>query len=171
MTRRIFHVSYPTPKHTENSIRGIRKAKRLGYNAIDIDMQITKDGKVVGTHWSQPMLKDGFRDPLDPFARHVSVSDMNWSRVRRLFVPKGLYRIHKLRVLLAECARLDIEAVIEPKGDPRFETNAIWLQIRAAQRLTHARVSVRSLRNLGGPGAGVRRVEAAQRAGFHAWVI
>lgn len=165
---KIYHVPHGTPYHKENSIRGIRKAKALGYDAIDLDLQMTKDGVIVCTHWGQPMLHDGFRDPLLPFAdRRRQVRHMRWARVRRLRVARGKYRIQRLEVLLAECARLGITAVLEPKGDPRFRTTATWMRIRVMQRASGATVNVYALPELGGEAS----VAAATAEKFHAWVI
>lgn len=159
---RIFHLLQPF-KHVENSVRGVRRAKRLGFDAIDLDMQITKDGRVVCTHWGQPLALDGFVDPLHRIGRHTTVSELPWSKVRRLVVPRGMYRIRPLTRLLAECKRQNITAVIEPKADPRFVQDWVWQQIRCAQQATGARVKVRSLYT--------RNVTAATRNGFDAWHI
>ncbi|MBO9523905.1 MAG: hypothetical protein J7518_20415 [Nocardioidaceae bacterium] len=168
MTRRIYHVPHGTPYHQENSLRGIRKAAAEGYTSIDLDMQMTKDGVIVGTHWGQPMLRDGFRDPLLPLARKARVADMKWRRVRRLRTKDGGYRIQRLETLLAECARLDIEAVLEPKSDPRFRTVATWQRIRVMQRVAKARIAAYALPELGG----AESMKAAKEAGVKdAWVI
>lgn len=174
MARRIYHVPHGTPYHRENSVRGIRHAAAARnpdgtrvYTSIDLDLQMTKDGRIVGTHWGQPMLRDGFRDPLLPMARKARVKDMTWRRVRRLVVPKGFWRIQRLETLLRECARLDLEAVLEPKGDPRFHQEGTWRRIRIMRRMTGARVAVYALPELGGAAS----VAAAKAAGFPAWVI
>lgn len=168
--RRIYHVPHGTPYRVENSLRGVRRAARLGYDAIDLDLQITSDGVVVCTHWGQPLLKDGFYDPLGRIKRTARVRDLTWRQVQRLRTRDG-YRIRRLRRVLKECRRVGIEACVEPKADSRFKRDRVWTSIRADADHTKARVSVRSLRNLPIPGAGTRRVKAARRAGFEAWTI
>lgn len=174
MSRRIYHVPHGVPYHRENSLRGIRYAASVRhddgtrrYTSIDLDLQMTKDGVIVGCHWGQPMLRDDFRDPLRPWARKGVVRNMSWRRVRRLRVPRTKYRIQRLETLLAECARLNIEAVLEPKSDPRFQQDSTWRRIRIMQKMTGADVAVYALPELGGE----KSVAAAKRLGFTAWVI
>ncbi len=165
--RRIYHVAKGEPYHRGNSLRGIRRAARLGYDAIDLDLQITSDGVVVNTHWGQPLLRDGFYDPRGRIKRTARVRDLTWREVKRLRTRDG-YRIRRLRRVLRACKRHGIEACLEPKNDPRFTRDRVWASIRADADLTGAHVSVRALRHLG---RGVRRVRAARRAGFTAWTI
>lgn len=124
----VFHPKRGEKYHRVNSIRGIRKAKRLGYREIDIDMQITLDGIIVGTHWPRPMMQDGFRDPKKRLAPMRTVASMTWAEVSRLVAGRWprRYRIQRIERLLAECARQGVGAVLEPKGDPRFRLDATW---------------------------------------------
>lgn len=137
---RVFHKAHRTPYHVENSIRGIRKAKRAGYAGIDLDLQITKDGVIVNTHWPRPMMRDGFRDPKRKLRRWRTVGSMTWAEVSRLRAPGG-YRINTLDRALAECARVGITAVVEPKGDKRFLNQAVWDGIKASANRHHARIT------------------------------
>lgn len=124
----VFHVKAPVPKHVENSVRGIKRAKRLDYDEIDLDMLITKDGRIVGCHWPRPMLKDGFRDPYGVIDPHSTVASLKFSEVHRLRARTGLwtYRIQPIELLLHQCAKSGVGAVLEPKGDPRFKNKAVW---------------------------------------------
>lgn len=118
----IFHLKFPHMKHEENSIRGIHTAKRRGFTEIDLDMCISEDNRVIGCHWSEPLDRDGFKDPLHKLGRHAVVSKLPLSVIMRLRARTWfrVYRIQPIEVLLSECARLHIGAVLEPKGDPRF---------------------------------------------------
>lgn len=161
---RIRHVKWPTPKHIENSLRGIAYAARHRYDAIDLDMQITADNRIVGTHWARPMMRDGFHDPEHKIRRYTPVKRLTFAQVRRLVAP-GRYRIHPIEKLLRRCARLGVVALLEPKGDPRFREAWPWEHIAAVADDCGVTVSVRALhenRAALGP---------ARDAGFEAWEI
>lgn len=147
MPLRIFHVQAPTPKHVENSDRGDRLAKRRGYNANDLDMQITSDNRIVNTHWSRPMVMDGFRDPYGLIQRHKMVRDLPWAKVSRLVAGRfpRRYRIRSIEQALTHCARLGLIAYLEPKGDPRFAQDWPWAHIRAVADDVGCHVMVRAL--------------------------
>lgn len=170
---RIYHVSWPTPKHVENSPRGIRYAARHGFDAVDLDMQITRDDVIIGCHWGRPMERDGFRDPQRQINPRHHVRTLTWEQVSRLVAGRRprRYRIHRIERLLRACARHGVIAYLEPKDDERFEEDWPWQHIRAVADDCGAHVRVRSLRDLGGHGEGIKRVEAAKRNGFKAVVI
>jgi hypothetical protein len=196
----IFHLKHPHPKHEENSLRGIRKAARAKkwvrkglrlrrvrrYTETDLDQQMTKadphcpvckpgtcKGHMVGTHWPEPMVHDGFRDPLGKLPRHTKVSEMTLPEVQRLEAgPKRHpYRIMTVERELLECARVNIGARLEPKGDKRFEDVEVWRPVKAYADSVGAHVRGYSIRNLGGKGAGVRRVRSMEAAGIPSKVI
>lgn len=125
----IGHPAKGEPYHRVNSIRGLRRLKRRGYKRADRDLSITRDGVICVNHWPRLMEKDGFRDPLRRINKGTPFHKLLWSQVRRLRT-LGLYRVNTLRRDLEECARLDIEAVLEPKGDWRFRQADTWTRIR-----------------------------------------
>lgn len=137
----IFHLRWPHMKHEENSLRGIRTAARRGYGWIDLDLQMTKDGVIVVTHWDRPMRRDRFRDPLRRISAATPVSSLTWAQVRRLRTRDG-YRIQRVETMLRACHRYGIGAYLEPKGDRRFDADAPWQHIaKVADDLgTHVRV-------------------------------
>lgn len=163
----IYHRDRPF-KHIENSPRGVRLAKAAGDPAIDIDLQITKDGVVVACHDNQPMLH-GFFDPLHRLPRDMKISDHPWSVVSRLLARTGvrLYRIHRIEDMLRACVRRGRIAVLEPKANREFAEVWPWQQIAGAAQTVNATASVRALRELNG----VRHVAAARAVGFQAWLI
>lgn len=160
---RILHYKQPF-KHVENSLRGVTRAARGRYDAIDLDMQITSDGRIVGTHWGKPMKLDGFHDPLNKIPRYTPVRRMTFAQVRRLVAP-GRYHIQPIETLLAACARRGVIALLEPKGDPRFATDAPWRHLATVAEDVGATVSVRALP------ANAAALAPARRAGFQAWEI
>lgn len=167
---KIFHVKWPIWKHVENSIRGIRKAARLGYDAIDLDLLITKDGVIVVCHWQRPLLYDNFEDRLHRIKVRARINRLTWKQVQRLRAEDG-YRIVRVERALRECAQQKIIAYLEPKNDERFELDWPWQQIRAIAKEHGTKVRVRSIRNFPTKGAGTRRVRAARRNGFKARTI
>lgn len=168
--RRILHVRKGEPYHRENSIRGVRRAKRRGYDAIDIDLQMTRDGVIVATHWGQPLLRDGFRDPQGKITKRARVRNLTWAEVQRLEAPGG-YRIQRLETILRECARKGIIAVLEPKADTRFEKPAVWQHVAAMADDLGAHIAGYTIRTLPMAGAGARRAAAMRAAGIDAHVI
>lgn len=156
---RIFHVKWPIYKHVENSLKGIRKAARLGYDAIDLDILITKDGVIVICHWDRPLLKDNFYDPLHRIQVRAMVRELTWEQIHRLEAPGG-FRIQRIETALAACARLKIIAYLEPKDDPRLAEDWVWQHIRAVKARYGTKVRVRALPQ------NAAALPAARRAGF-----
>lgn len=167
----IFHLKWPHMKHEENSLRGIEKAARRRDDEIDIDLQMTKDGVIVGCHWPRPMVRDGFHDPKHCLRRTRTVRSMTWEQVKRLRTRKGNYHISRIESLLKKCAEEGVIARLEPKGDKRFEDVEVWREVKAEAKKHGAKVRGYSLRNSGGRGAGVRRVAAMKKAGIPSKVI
>lgn len=161
---RIFHLKWPRMKHEENSVRGIRYAARHGYDWIDLDLQMTKDGVVVVTHWARPMRKDRFRDPRSLIHPGTSVRHLTWNQIRRLRTTDG-YRIPRVEAALRACHRYGIGAYLEPKGDPRFHAEAPWQHIAKVADDVGTHVRVRALR------ANREALPPASRAGFETKVI
>lgn len=140
----IFHLKWPWYKHVENSLRGIRKAARLGYDAIDIDILITKDGVIVACHWPRPLLKDNFHDETHRIQVRALIRELTWEQVKGLRAEHG-YRINRIESMLAACARNKIIAYLEPKGDHRFASDWPWLHIKAVAAKYGTKVRVRAL--------------------------
>lgn len=164
----IFHIkARVAPKHVENSNRGDKRAKRAGKRGTDLDILITKDGRVVNTHWPRPLLRDGFRDPHGRIAKMARVRDLTWVQVSRLRAGRWprRYRIRSIEAALAHCAKLGLVAVLEPKGDPRFKSAAVWEHIAEVAEDVGCAVSVRALPE------NADALPYAKAAGFRTWVI
>lgn len=176
----IYHVAHPIKKHVENSIRGIRRAARLGFVWIDLDLLITKAdpdchfvgdeehvdgvclGHIVGCHWDRPMLRDAFFDPTGEVSPRTKVRQMTLLQVLNLKTADG-YHIKRVRVLLRECALKKIGAYVEAKDDKRFELDWPWVYLKAAAKKRGCRLRARTIRNFPVRGAGRRRAQAARR--------
>lgn len=165
---RIYHRLRPY-KHVENSRRGARLARALGFPSIDWDLQITSDGVIVVCHDNQP-LRYGFHDPLHPLrSRDFKISEHTFAEVHRLVaVTHGrVYRIQRVETLLAYAAKLGLHVVLEPKSNHLFALDWPWQHIAAVAEDVGCTVSVYALPELGG----AAHVAAARRAGFQAWLI
>jgi len=149
----------------ENSPQGIKYAAKHGYSSIDLDMQITKDGVLVNTHWSQPMSKDGFYDPLGKLDPKTKVSEMTFAEVSRLRNKDGQSRIHTMESQIALLKKYGIAGDLEAKNDKRFATDKVMGQIASMVRKAGIKANLKSIDR--GPGS-IRILEKAQEHGF--WV-
>jgi hypothetical protein len=183
----LHHVEAPTPKHVENSLRGIRFAAHSPlFNGSDLDSLITLAdprcpvcarrtcrGHLLNTHWEHPMLRDGFHDPLGLLDPHTAVRHMTLPEAMRLeaHTDGHVYRIPTLASSLALCGRLGHIAVVEPKNDERFEEDWPWQLMERVAHTFRTDLRARALRDFPTPGAGLRRVRAARRNDVPAWTI
>jgi hypothetical protein len=122
-----YHVEAPTPKHVENSLRGIEHAFKHHYAKVDIDLSMSLTGTIYGNHWPHCMEHDGFRDPLRKIPRSKPFNHLRNEEIERLvagYVVK--YYIQTLDALLKRCAERHIIALLEPKGDVRFNYVLTW---------------------------------------------
>lgn len=188
----IFHVEYPRMKHEENSNRGDREAKRRRKRGTDIDLTISAPdprcplvgdrehgpgdvcrGHVLRNHWLRALLRDRFRDPLRRIGRRARVDRLTWPKIHRLVaVTRGRkYRITRIRRALRHCARLGLAAVLEPKGDKRFELDWPWDYIFAVAEDVGCTVSIRALPENAAALAVAERVAARSGQHVETWEI
>lgn len=164
----MFHKGAPGAPDTyafENTPAGIKFAADNGYASIDLDMLITKDGAVVATHWSQPMTKDGFYDPLGKLDPATRVSDMTLAEVMRLRNQDGQSRIYPMSTMIEALKKNGIAGDLEAKNDPRFASDQVMGRLATTVRQAVIRANLKSIDY--GPQA-YDVLEAAQRQGF--WV-
>lgn len=164
----MYHKGAPGAPDTyafENSPAGIKFAAENGYESIDIDMLITKDGVPVATHYARPMEKDGFYDPQGKLAPNTRVSEMTLAEVRRLRNKDGESQIYSLSTMVELLKKHGIAGDLEAKNDPRFADDQMMGQIADLVRDTGIRANLKTIDY--GPQA-YQVLEAAQRQGF--WV-
>ncbi len=147
----------------ENSPAGIAFAAKHGYSSIDIDMQITKDGVPVATHWSQPMKKDGFYDPEHKLSPDTKISQMTLAEVTRLRNKDGQSQILPLSTMLDELKKHNIGGDLEAKNDPRFATDQMMGQIADMVRKSGIQANLKTINR--GPQS-MRVIREAQKQGF-----
>lgn len=164
----MFHKGAPGAPDTyafENSPEGIRWAAEHGYASIDIDMQITRDGVPVATHWSQPMEKDGFFDPEHKLNPGTKISEMTLSEVMRLRNEDGQSRIYPVSTMIGELKKNGIAGDLEAKDDARFATDPVMGQLAELVRSAGIKANLKSI-DRGAQTWDILR--AAQKHGF--WV-
>jgi len=149
----------------ENSPAGIKFAADHGYSSIDIDMQITKDGVPVATHWSKPMSKDGFYDPEHKLSPNTKVSEMTLAEVMRLRNKDGQSRIFPVSTMLGELKKHGIAGDLEAKNDPRFATDEVMGHLADMVRQSGVKANLKSINY--GPRS-MQVLKEAQEQGF--WV-
>jgi hypothetical protein len=164
----MFHKGAPGAPDSyafENSPAGIEFAAQHGYASIDIDLQITLDGVVVATHWSQPMAKDGFYDPENKLDPGTHVRDMTLAEVKRLRNRDGQSRIYAVSEMIKELKKNGIAGDFEAKNDVRFASDEVMGALAAEVRRAGIRANLKSIdRGL----VSDKILECAQRHGF--WV-
>jgi hypothetical protein len=129
----------------ENSPAGIAFAAKHGFSSIDIDMQITKDGVPVATHWSQPMKKDGFYDPEHKISPGTKVSQMTLAEVMRLRNKDGQSRILPMSTMIQELKKHNIAGDLEAKNDPRFASDQIMGSLANMVRQSGVKANLKSI--------------------------
>lgn len=100
----------------ENSPQGIRYAAKNGYDSIDLDIQVTKDGVPVATHWGKPMKNEGFYDPQGKLSTNISVKDMTFAQISRLRHKDGKSQIYSLDHMISVASANKINLSLEIKS-------------------------------------------------------
>lgn len=166
----IFHLD-GAHKHEENSLRGIRRAKRQGFTEIDLDMMPDLFGNLYACHWPEPIYSDGFRDPKHLMGEHMKLDRMTPEQVARLRAGYVFpYRILRMERMLAECARVGIGARLEPKHSV-FMADKPWQHLANVAGDVGCEVRMYALPTLAGPDFGAKCVAAAKRAGIPGGLI
>lgn len=166
-----YHVESPTPKHVENSLRGVNHAFKHHFKKIDIDLSISLNGTVYGNHWPLCMVHDGFRDPKHKIPRSKPFDHLTDAEIERLVAGVVVrYHIQRLDALLKRCAERRVIALLEPKGDPRFNHVEVWHEIRKMADKYGTVVQVYALpQNV--KALAPARAAFGGRPGFKAWQI
>lgn len=150
-----------------DSLAGVRLAKKLRFGWIDLNFQTTSDGTIVCTHWSQP-LKHGWRDPLREIKPDTRVWQMTWAEVDRLRHRRSGRRIYQAKTILRYAAQLGIGVEFEVKPSPWFGSERTWAYLRRFADQHDVRMVVKAIHNLGDAGLYLKR---AHDAGFTTIVL
>lgn len=129
---KVYHIPHGVPYHRENSVQGINYAKKHGYDAIDLDMQIDKQGVFQNAHWERPLDKDGFVDPLGQIPRKRQIQNMLTEHVSRLVAHDNgtVYHIDTMGTQFKRCASLGLKVRAEAKNDPEHWTLAAFKELK-----------------------------------------
>ena len=172
MSERIWHRPPRTPAHIGNSRRGLEKAYKDGAWGIDIDILMSRSGRVMACHWQRPMIFDGFYDPAGELPRTKKLRDMSGGEIARLRTRDAVpYRIHSASAMIRwnlDLApkyhrRLDpLVLCFEVKPEPRFADPDSYLETLGTAAAFG--VPVRIMTQPRG-GEGLRYARAAKKAG------
>lgn len=160
-----FHADAHHDYRFENSVKGLKyAAKHQG--AIDLDVNITKDGVPVNTHWADVLQRGGFYDPKHQLPRDARISELTAKEVFRLRSKDG-FRIHSMKYMLRRAAKLGVRVEYEAKGSKPFEYGkgglATFVETRKLADAAHTRMFVKTISTTRGA---MERLKAAHRAGF-----
>lgn len=160
---RMYHVPAGVPYRFGNSPAGIKRAAVRGFAQVDIDLQMTKDGVIVGTHWHAPMRFDGFYDPAGKLSRNRTVASMTWAQVSRLRSHDG-HRIRKLAALMPHLAKWKLIGSLEVKQDIRFAKPRVMRTIKAMADEHRVNAYIKQIPSLSRKHK--QTLAAARKAGF-----
>lgn len=158
---KMFHRSGSQTYAFENSPAGIAFAARNGYNSIDLDTHITKDGVVVVTHWYKPMLRESFYDPQGKLPRSTPVSDMTYEQIRRLRHRDGRSQIYSVKYMIEQLNKYNLSLSLEVKSPYTLPRHLPG--IAAQLNSNNVKTIIKGDAGLGGMN---NALEAARKAGF-----
>lgn len=122
---RVGHPKKGQPYHEVNCPRGVEHFADLGYPWVDLDGNPFKSlyrKYVTGnTHWFRPLLRDGFRDPLDEIGKPRTTASILVDEMRRLVTPGG-HRIFQMTYMFRVAADARINVLEELKYHRAFES-------------------------------------------------
>ena len=172
MSERIWHRPPRTPAHIGNSRRGLEKAYKDGAWGIDIDILMSRSGRVMACHWQRPMIFDGFYDPAGELPRTKKLRDMSGGEIARLRTRDAVpYRIHSASAMIRwnlDLApkyhrRLDpLVLCFEVKPEPRFADPDSYLETVGTAAAFGAPVRIMTQPR---GGEGLRYARAAKKVG------
>ncbi|KRA29881.1 MULTISPECIES: hypothetical protein [unclassified Nocardioides] len=175
-TRKRFHRLNGQSYRFENSYRGLDYAAAHGYLWIDIDTNYCLDDThtrriPIATHWRH-LDTEGF-DPGGRYAPATVWSDLTFSQVRELrSADNPPYELVRMVDMVRYAARVGMEGIEwEVKAGVGFEKVETYREVlRVARRLGIA-IEVKTLYELGGAKASLRRLRAAKQAGATTMLI
>ena len=148
-----------------NSVQGLKHAAK-NQKAIDLDVNITKDGVAVNTHWADVLKRGGFFDPKGKIPKNARISELTAKEVFRLRSKDG-FRIHSMKYMLRRAANLGVRVEYEAKGSKPFEYGKgglkTFVDTKKISDAAHTRIFVKTISTT--PGA-MNRLKAAHRAGL-----
>lgn len=167
--RAFFHEN--RPYRLQNSLRGLELAVARGFEWIDIDSNHCWDDRrrarvALATHWAR-VRGDHFRDPEGRIPDDARWSDLTLTEARRLVTDDAEpYRVLTMVEIVRAAARVGLDGIEwEVKGGTGFERPALYRPVLAAAERLGLGIVVKTLRNVGGEAAALRRLAAAKQAG------
>lgn len=166
-------VAHLVPPRKTDSIRGIRWAAKNGYDWIDVNCLLSRDGVAFAQHGAPyGLAAQGFLAKDDPAkVKHLDAKTLDGLR------SKDGYQVPRISEIFRAASRNGIKLELEAKDDHRFTDRATWERI--ADQADSAwgngwqrHVVVKVLTNLsGGPQYARAVCRAAHAAGFQTMVL
>jgi LysM repeat protein len=148
-----------------NSVKGLKHAAKH-QGAIDLDVNITKDGVPVNTHWADVLKRGGFYDPKGLIPKNARISQLTAKEVFRLRSKDG-FRIHSMKYMLRKAAKLGVRVEYEAKGSKGFEYGKGGLKTFVeARKIAKAAGTETFMKTISTTPGALNRLKAAHRAGF-----
>lgn len=141
---------------------GLRRAKRRGYTATDLDWHVTADGVMVNLHWPT-MRQNGFTGP--EALMDTPIWDLTWRQVRRFRGPGGI-RPRRAEAQLKRAAKAGLRVEFEPKPCPGFHKLAIWQHLAKIQAKTGVNMQVKA-----NSVTGLHMLKLARGVGFTTFLL
>lgn len=167
--RAFYHQS--NPYRLQNSVRGLREAVAAGLKWTDVDSNYCWDDAgttriPLAVHWSH-IRGDRFRDPLLQVPDDSRWADLALTTARRLRTDDPQpYRVLTMIEMVRAAARYGLVGIEwEVKDGVGFESSAMYRPVLRVAAAVGVKVVVKTLRNLGGDAAALRRLWAAKKAG------
>lgn len=153
-----------------NSVAGLKYAAKH-QKAIDLDVNITKDGIPVNTHWSDVLKRGGFYDPLHKIPKNARISQLTAKEVFRLRSKDG-HRIHSMKYMLRKAASLGVRVEYEAKGSKPFEYGKGGLKhFTDAKKISAAAHGSMFMKTISTTPGAMARLKAAHRAGLKTVIL
>lgn len=149
----------------ENSLQGLKHAAK-NQKAIDLDVNITRDGVAVNTHWADVLKRGGFYDPKGKIPKNARVSQLTAKEVFRLRSKDG-YRIRSMKYMLRKAAKLGVRVEYEAKGSKPFEYGKGGLKTFVdTKKIADAARTQMFVKTISTTAGAMERLKAAHRAGL-----
>lgn len=153
-----------------NSVAGLKHAAKH-QGAIDLDVNITKDGVPVNTHWADVLKRGGFYDPKGKIPKNARISQLTAKEVFRLRSKDG-FRIHSMKYMLRKAAKLGVRVEYEAKGSKPFEYGKGGLKhFTDAKKLSAAAHGEMFMKTISTTKGALGRLKAAHRAGLKTVIL
>jgi len=123
---RMYHLD-GRHKHEENSNRGLMNAITGGFDSWDGDLTKSADKIILNNHYFEPILRDGFHDPMGKLDHTFDVREHPARVAMRLIADPGHFVIRPIHQRFVVAGRHRMVFSLEPKGPEWDESDMAYL--------------------------------------------